>query len=65
MRSKIQLLKISKKPTLKARIIPTFLLINLGSRSAEAKRQIYKRTGTTPRGVTYLDKTFLILPCQY
>ena len=65
MRSKIQLLRLSKKPTLNARIIPTFLLINLGSRSAAAKRQIYKRTVTTPRGVPYLEKTFLILPCQY
>ena len=53
-----QLLKLSKRPTVKARSIATFPLTNLESRPATAQRRTvtkwtatYKRTVTTPRGV--------------
>ena len=53
-----QLLKLSKRPTVKARSIATFPLTNLESRPATAQRRTvtkwtatYKRTVTTPKGV--------------
>ena len=53
-----QLLKLSKRPTVKARSIATFPLTNLESRPATAQRRTvtkwtatYERTVTTPRGV--------------
>ena len=53
-----QLLKLSKRPTVKARSIATFPLTNLESRPATAQRRTvtkwtatYKRTATTPKGV--------------
>ena len=49
-RSKRQLFKTFSKPTVKARSIATFLLTNLGSRSASAQGQILANC-TTPRGV--------------
>ena len=53
-----QLLKLSKRPTVKARSIATSPLTNLESRPATAQRRTvtnwiatYKRTVTTPKGV--------------
>ena len=53
-----QLLKLSKRPTVKARSIATFPLTNLESRPATAQRRTvtkwtatYKRTVTTPKRV--------------
>ena len=53
-----QLLKLSKRPTVKARSIATSPLTNLESRPATAQRRTvtnwiatYKRTLTTPKGV--------------
>ena len=53
-----QLLKLSKRPTVKARSIATFPLTTLESRPATAQRRTvtkwtatYKRTVTTPKGV--------------
>ena len=53
-----QLLKLFKRPTVKARSIATFPLTNLESRPATAQRRTvtkwtatYKRTVTTPKGV--------------
>ena len=43
---------LSKKPTLKAQNIATFLLTNLGS-CPESAQKYYFRTDTTPRGVAF------------